>query len=121
MVLWAILPALAGLVYDRRRGLLRCDPVLEPRNARLPLLLPGAWGRLTQKKQADRQENTFEIQAGALPVEALEIPACGRHVSVRLDDQDLPAESQARDALRSVTLETPITLAQGMRLVITQS
>jgi uncharacterized protein (DUF608 family) len=120
MVLWAILPALAGLVYDRRTGTLRCNPVLEPQNSRLPLLLPGVWGRLTQKKNPDRQENTFTVLTGTLPIETLEIPHFGQDVSVQLGSEPLPVQSSRQGRMRTLTLEDPISLAQGRELLVRQ-
>ena len=77
MSLWALLPALQGLVYDAQEACLTFAPRIDPGRFDTLFILPHAWGRLTQRRAGQQQENEIRVNDGALSLQriGIEVPA----------------------------------------------
>jgi uncharacterized protein (DUF608 family) len=120
MVLWAILPALQGLVYDARTGRLEMNPKYSPDHCDTLLLLPGAWGRLAQHRPTGEQVNTITLCDGKLELSEICVPGGRGNVRITLDGQRLEASTRDADGVCSVQPARKLTLQAGNVLKIEQ-
>jgi uncharacterized protein (DUF608 family) len=77
LAVWAMLPALQGLVYDKPGASLEFAPRLTPEAHASTFLLPGAWGRLVQKREGERQTDAVQVVSGELPIRVLTLQLRG--------------------------------------------
>ncbi|MFC2076807.1 GH116 family glycosyl-hydrolase [candidate division KSB1 bacterium] len=125
MSVWTVMLALEGLRYDAVAAELRIAPMYQPEDFAGPLVLPGAWGSVGRKADADEQRVEITLTAGRLPLSQLTVPRTGSDgpelVDVTLDGVPLtirwqPASDDAE--LLRILLPENFSLAAGRRLVI---
>ncbi len=107
---WALLPALQGLEFDAVAGRLR----LAPRVPDSLLLLPGAYGRLTQQRTAVEQTTQVTITAGQLTLREL-VVAIPRGVTVQ--SVSTP-QWRVADGQVVASFSVPLALSAGQRLTL---
>jgi hypothetical protein len=84
------------------------------------MLLPGAWGRLIQRRDEKGQTNAIAIADGQLKVSRLQVPAREGSVIVTIDGADVEATGSVDDGVRTIDLAQPLTLEPGNTLTIEQ-
>ncbi len=120
---WAMLPALQGLTDEAEQGRLRVAPRLSPEDFDSAFILPGAWGRLRQRREDRRQANELTVESGEILVRALalELPeSAGQAPSVaaRLDGAEVAATCRLCGGDLVVALEDLGPLTAGSTLSI---
>jgi|GEM_PF-1340793 len=122
---WALLPALQGLVFDAGRGELAFAPKMHPEDSDTPFILPGILGRLVQQRTPKAQKNEVRAEAGEISLHVLrvEVPkgkASGlRAVQASCGDSPVAATWETDGDTVSIRFAPPLLLDSGRCLAVT--
>ena len=123
-VLWAMLPALQGLVFDKRLKRLKAAPRVKPDDHDSPLILPGVWGRLQQSRSGSSAVYTVSVDEGTLQLRTLEFELPRRRGGAALNvvatsaGTRLNASYTVNAAALTIHLANVVTLRKGERVEI---
>lgn len=124
LAVWAILPAVQGLVYDRTTASLRLSPRAPDNPFDSILVLPGAWGRFIHTDQDGRRESTIRIDRGELPLRTLRLDARtddADRVQVLLNREPVDPGIRIEESILAAVMAADFTLHAGDVLSVVQS
>ncbi len=114
MSVWGVLLALQGWKYDAPKAHLTLDPVYRGENFDSVFLVPGAWGRLTQKKSGNGAgELNLSISDGSLALRELTVGLSGKQTSVALGGRPVDCKFEKDGGGTCVTFAPPVRLSSG--------
>ncbi len=120
MAAWAMLPAIQGLVFNADEMSLAFAPKTGKKNCDMPFILPGAWGRLFQKKEKGKIKSEIMVAEGVLKLKQILLESRNkiRSVHVRISRKDVPAEYTQQGSRVSIRLKQTAVLKKGTALSI---
>ena len=115
MSIWAVLPAIQGLVFEAAEACLTFAPRITPEDFDSVFILPGVWGRLRQKRDGRQQETGLCIKEGTLTLQQLraEVAATVQGVSATVNGKATPTEWTQDDGRVRVCFRDRIELKPG--------
>lgn len=120
---WSLLLACQGFVYDGPAGLIGFRPVWRPEEHTSFFTAAEGWGLFKQQRSPPGQIDTIEVHYGRLRLATLvlQVPegVRVRAISVTAGEQPVAARFAARQNEVRVTLDPPVVLKRGQRLVTT--
>jgi hypothetical protein len=127
LAVWALLPAVQGLLFDREEGLLGFGPKQPGRTFESLFVVPGTWGRL--RRVRDEQHETYEvlIKSGELRLRTLVLTGLSAEpgvVTAQLDGSELAVEGAAQSGRTgsrgiAVRMSPALVLKESQELRVT--
>ena len=123
MVIWAILPALQGLVCDRAKGEMTFSPNFRQADLDMPFILPGVWGRLEQRRSGGKQVNRITAGEGKLELANIgfvlpKSPKAGSlNVKVSAKGKPLTCSTSVSGSAVKITFRKKVVLTKGKDLL----
>jgi hypothetical protein len=117
--------AICGYRYDGPEGKLAFGPRMQQDNFRAAFTTAEGWGRFKQTDVDGRQENTLELRYGRLALKQLALKSAPNARSdnpvVTLDGVEIAARFQSDDVETVIEFSSPIVIAAGQTLKISNS
>lgn len=124
LAVWAILPAVQGLLYDPADGLLGFTPKNGSDELDSMFVLPGLWGRLSLKTDASAQISTVAVKSGEVSVEKMVVKHPGRRpaaVSVAVNGEAVASQWSDEGTALAVQLDSERRIQKGDEVTVSVS
>lgn len=118
LAVWAILPAVQGLVHDPAEKHLRFVPTDGADRHESLFIVPQAWGRLSVERTDETVRTRVAVTSGSLEVRSIRVPAVDEPavVGATLNGTPLPSSWERRDEGVAVILERVVSIGPSDEL-----